>query len=624
MGCGGATALYETAGDGVHCQVIAMADGKSDGVVQHYLNDDAVSLDGSDFVAAGADGRYANQAVQVLTRLGEATETAYSEVIAKLPGIWTSDHRGDGVTSAAMICWPQKAKEFNKIFPNFIPQLSVAWRLQPVWDPRDVGQDRTDPSTWAYSDNALLHYLHHKLFERGADYDTEIAPALSTWTDAADICDEAVSLKGGGTEPRYRGCVLYQKADDPANVEAELLAAFDGWCSRRQDGALVVYAGAYYAPTVSIGSDEAVSYRLKKFVTDEESVNEIQLQYISAAHDYAQVDCTPWRDEDDISARGVVRSQLFAPQVPSNGQVRRLAKRLAIRRNPAASGTVTTNSRGRGVRGQRFIDLHLEEDGVVFYDGPAEIIRLSRDFATLGVTFDWVAVSSAIDDWIPAAEEGDPAPVGTRVAPADLDDPVISALSAFVETNSTGGSGVRLRIVIDAPDRADLTWFARWRVSGATIWNEAEYSDIDAGASVTLETAFVTADATVEAEVAYVVGDGRASSWSAVETVDTSLDGVAPASPTNLSTAPGAGQATINWRNPGSSNFFGSRVWRVATGGGFGSATDVSGLRVASPLSTDSYLNTGVSAGTYDYYVTAENAAGTRSAPVGPSTVTVT
>src|SRR3546814_12086276 len=95
--------------------------------------------------------------------------------------------------------------------------------------------------------------MHYKLVREKVDYATKIAPTLSYWQAAADVCDEAISLKAGGTEERYRSPVAHNHTDQHANVIAALLSTFDGWIAPRADGALVVYAGKYYAPTVSIG-----------------------------------------------------------------------------------------------------------------------------------------------------------------------------------------------------------------------------------------------------------------------------------------------------------------------------------------------------------------------------------
>jgi hypothetical protein len=321
-----------------------------------------------------------------------------------------------------------------------------------------------------------------------------------------------------------------------------ILPCFDGWVSPREDGALVIYSGRYYAPTVMIGPDAITSYSFEEGIEDESACNEIVLTYLSAEHDYTTPECEAWRDEDDIVARGRVASQTLANQVPSYTQARRLAKRQMVRLMAPYRGSVTTNQLGRAADGQRYIHLTIREAGTTWYDGPAEITALSHQ--QTGITFQWIAADPNIDAWNPATEEGEPAPVGNRVAGQPLDAPTITSATAVsssvsnnpsgtgtadggisgdydVTTNPTTGSGKRIQIIGTGPNRDDLVWYARWRVAGSASWNESQYSDTDPGASVTLLTGFVPLSATIEVEIAYQVGDGRISDYSAPASVTT-------------------------------------------------------------------------------------------------------
>jgi len=642
-----AYALFETAANGTAVDVGAVHDGRIDGYEQFYLGDDKVTLSGNT-VNAGADGRYKDSTIHIYTTLGNAVETAFSAVTSLLPGIWTSDHRGDGVATMAVTFRPVKAKHYQETYPSGLPPAgSAVLRAQPVFDWRDTSQSVGDPLTWKWSENFILHIAHYLLTRKLAvgptrppsdpDYWADIAgmygavwaikftPTLSYWTAAADDADLPTPLKGGGTEPRYRSCLAHKHTDQHKTVLSGLLACGDGWMSPRHDGAIIIYSGRYYEPTVSIGPDEIVSYSFEDGLADEDSVNEIALTYISAAHDFNAVETDAWRDEDDIAARGRVNSVTVSNQVPSHSQARRLAKRYMAKAMAPMRGTVTTNSGGRVAVGQRYINLTIDEgNGFAPYEGPAEITQLTRNLATGGVTFAWVAADPNIDAWNPATEEGDPAPVGNRVALAPLDAPVISsATAAYGYDSATGAPGVYLVLAIDAPDRSDLTWFLRTRASGAAIWGERQYSDIDASAAVALATEFVPVDAMVEVEAAFMTGDGRVSPWSATETVSTSSAAIPPAAPTDLSaTAGAAGDATFEWRNPSTSNLAYLRVYRGTTAV-LGSATLVSGDLVGGLSAVMTYPETGLSAGTYYYWVRAYNIGG-YSSVAGPVSVIVT
>jgi hypothetical protein len=133
-----AYALYVTAKDGYAIDVGALHEGRVDSIVQHYLGDKRVTLDANGYVDELEDGQFGSDhdTVRILTTLGRAINTAFAPVIDKLPGVWTSDHRGDGVVTGAVIWKPVRTKNYSKIYsgggPNAMP-LSLVMKLQPVF-----------------------------------------------------------------------------------------------------------------------------------------------------------------------------------------------------------------------------------------------------------------------------------------------------------------------------------------------------------------------------------------------------------------------------------------------------------------------------------------------------------
>jgi len=190
-----------------------------DSISGMYLGDDRVinesGGDGPGTVAKLPDGTYDNDKVQIDYRLGQRTETAYSEAIATLPGSWDASHRGDGVCSGMVIWGPVLAKNYSKIYPKGQPSLSLVGRWSKVYDWRDESQSLTDPLTWKWNDNACLGYVFYKLVVEGRrptlpfddsgfaaqlatilqnKWDTLFAPTLDYWTAAADDCDSAIPI----------------------------------------------------------------------------------------------------------------------------------------------------------------------------------------------------------------------------------------------------------------------------------------------------------------------------------------------------------------------------------------------------------------------------------------------
>lgn len=510
-------ALYETASNGTAVDVGPIHDGEMDSLVGFYLNDETVTLTGNT-VDTGADGRYRDGAVSLYWTDGSTPGTAFAAVIALLPGIWTSGHRGDGVVMLSQTAKAVKSKKFVETYPNQVPIPSMVAQWQRCPDPH--AEDPTDEAEWTWTENPIRQLMHYKLVREGVDYATKIAPAITYWQAASDICDTARTLAAGGTEPLYRSWVTHKHIDPHASVCAAILETCDGWIAPRADGALVVYAGQYYEPTVTIGPEEIVAFEWAGVgVDDDEAVNEIIPSYISADHDYNSVETDAWRDEGDISDRGEVLPDNFEPQVPSWGQARALAKRRMVRKNALYRGSVTTNIAGRIVRGERYINLVLTDAGTTFYDGPAEIIGVVRNMSTGGMTFEWVAADPDVDDWNAAVEEGSPAAKGDRAASLPLDTPTIaSAIAEF------SGDDVTLTITANSPypDRDDLDWLARWRTVGSTNWGgELQFADLPSGPTVELVTDLVPLDGEVEVQVQYRIGDGRYSDWSASMEVTT-------------------------------------------------------------------------------------------------------
>lgn len=544
----GAYCLYETAPNGVAMDHYAIHEGAIDGIELRYLFDDRVTKS-AEFINGGADGRYGANKVSWYETLGQVPGTANTwPAVSLAPGVWTANHRGDGIVAIGIYSASVKAEDFQDIYPQSMPPVpSIAARWQKCPDPAAV--DPLNEAAWTWTENPVRHLLHYKLVREGprpalaksdpgyaaaraalwsAWWASKIAPTLQFWIDAAAVCDAPRPLKAGGTEAWYRSSVSHQHTDPHKGVVGNILATFDGWIAPRSDGALVVYAGKYYAPTVTIGPDEIVSYSWEGAgVDDDEAVNEILCTYISAPHDYTTPECDAWRDEDDITARGVVLSAPLDISCPSHAQVRYLAKRVMARKNARNRGKVTTNIAGRVVRGERFINIHLEEAGTVFYSGPAEVLAFTRNLHG-GVTFEWVEADPNVDSWNPVTEEGEPAAKGNRIAPEPLDTPAISLLTAVVD-----GLTVRVQIDITAPDRTDLTWYAHARVSGASVWGPDEvFSDADPGAAVTIVSGPVPAGETMEFQVRYRQGDGRLSAWSATASIavpsDVIYDGGTP------------------------------------------------------------------------------------------------
>jgi hypothetical protein len=510
----GAWMLFTNTSDSETVDVWAYCEGPISAVVLVYLNDDKVTIAGG-VVQGISDGSYGDGKVLAGYNLGADPNTAHAAVVSRVDD-WTTSHRGDGIVSGYLIKTGVKSKDFLDIYPqgdNVAMSLVIEGHF--CHDPRDPDSDPDDPSTWPYTDNSALLLLWFKTVFLGKDYAMHIAPVEQFWIDAADICDETMALGSGGSEPRYRGWVMFQADADPAAVQDEILATFDGWTAEDENGCIKVFAGKLYTPTVSVGSGQVIDYELQEFVEDENRVNEIIVRHVSEDHDFNEVEPEAWRDESDIAERGKVVSQPLDLQVPSHTQGRRLAKRRMARQNAPQRGKVRVVFSAREALAERYINLTIEEAGETFFDGVAEVLGGDRDYETGGAVIEWVAVDANVDNWNAATEDGEPAPTRAKVYLPPVTAPTIYSAVPVLDA---GLVTARVHIDFVDPGMTGLTWYTRWREQGDSAWLEEEATP----SGDTLITGSVPVDAMIEVEISFVASDGRFSGWSTTETVDTS------------------------------------------------------------------------------------------------------
>lgn len=501
--------------------VLAQAEGPGE-VRQIWLNDDRVTLIGG-WVQQGPDKRYgAGDLIQIDTRNGVETETAYSQLFTDFGDLWTSAHRGDGIQSLMMLAQHRSKESFNEHFPNGEP-IPSAERRAFCYDWRDPAQDRDDPTTWGPSANPVVWLVFIRWHRLGLKWDRCIAPVLDALTAEADYCDDLVD-KIGGTEPRYTCSFSYGAAAEPQSYLDQLTATFDGWMTTDGRGRLVVKAGRYDEPTVTITADHILGYRgWRAFNYREDSVNVLKVSFVDPGKDYTEVECDPWRDEADIVAVGQEREQtLQLLGVGSLSQARRLAKRQMARLNAPRRGQILCDLHGLQAMGHRYIRVQNDELQSMA-DVVVEVMNIEIDPDAGQVVLDVILADPNVDEWNPATEEGNAISDVDRPEPEALAQPTITSVTPFSE-ESGSGAGIRLAILGDGPDRPDLTWFARWRVDGDASWAESQYTDTADGTPVQLETGFVPVAAALQVQIAYQTGGGALSPWSETYEVETEAE----------------------------------------------------------------------------------------------------
>ena len=643
---------------GWNIEVIYLHEGPVDGFEQWWLHDDQVTIDGAGWVQGLSDKRYAddNQDVRILFRHGRHDDEPLQEVIdlfaaAGVPELWTAAHEGRGIAKAALLCRAVKDTVAFERYPNGPPALSVTTRLSRVYDWRDPTQDVMDPTTWTWSDNAVVNHIHwewclsHLPTEgptgagwiQGEVYgaghpqagqpvpppaicleawENDIAPRLATLTVWADHADEAVPLKAGGTEPRYRQGGWWFVGTEPAEIRRRFLDCYDGWMAEGSDGALVIHGGGYEAPTYTVTDRNLIEAGWNRWAEDRSTVNILTATFTSPEHGYSPQEAQAWRDTASIARIGDKPRAVNLEWAPSHGQARRLLKAQAARFFAERHGDLVMDLEGLNAQEKRYLKLERSRGPSSMRDVVLEVMGSQVDLAQARVPMAVVKADPNKYTWNPATEEGD-GPSTVERAPA-VTPPLPTIGSAAVEGDA---NGVRIRIVFGDPARPGLTFAPRWRPVGVPSWVEESPRVAEAaGSDLTVLTGFVTPQ---EIEVALQSwSGGTPSDWTDPVAVDATI-----APPPETASRPGGLMAVQDGSDVVVS--FGivddhGRVFRGGATDDFEDAIDVSGALPATPGVAIVWTDTAPGAGSYRYWAVSELADDTPSEPAGPVPITVT
>lgn len=222
---------------------------------------------------------------------------------------WLSDMVGQGVAYVTLTALYDRTVWSG--FPTFLPVVQGILLYDPRQDSTAGGsgsQLRSDPTTWAFSDNPVviiyniligIQYAGTWLWGMQDNVDPARLP-YAIWAAAMDACDESVSLDAGGSETRFRVGREISVAEKPADVITELLVA----CNGRISEAAGIYSIIVGAPGDAVGSltDEDViiteGSTLEPFPTLDTIVNGATGTYLEPSQAWASKEAVPYYRSD--------------------------------------------------------------------------------------------------------------------------------------------------------------------------------------------------------------------------------------------------------------------------------------------------------------------------------------
>lgn len=607
------TFLEEANGTAYH--ITCLAGHRINGVLRHYLHDEPVTL------SAGNNGwvvapehfakpyRGSGNWVLIQWHAGLDGEVAYSDVVSAFPGVWTNDHRGDGLATVRMSCSTVTQEDYLEIYPNQMPEHSCVLEGALLYDPRldstvpggSGGQRTGNHNSWTFSTNLALMRLRHLCSPWGGkmSYDRMYMP---DWINAANVCDQIVVNRIGGVELRYHGGMWFRTNNDQIEVGRYLDEAGEMVVYERADGKIGVHAGQFVEPDITLDQDHIFAIRVDKNKRLSSTVLAVRGRYVNTDNHFVTEDAAiygdPYGEFDETE-----RTKTFDnPVIQSHNHCQRKQKLTYIRANARKVSITANYSDAKNCAYRRFIRVHYPSRGLV--NAIIEITStVTLDLRNMRVSFSGIVVSSDLYAFNAATEEGSPGNTVTPVVSGGV--PMPSGFVASVQTEVVSGGASAALIV------------GEWSFQALILNYEMEFEPVDGSAAA--QSVYSKAGDT-DVRTPYLVdgkqyrtrlrtwGGGTKSEWTDYQLLTAVADPTPPGPVTDVSVSEGTGQALFQWTAPNSSNYFACRIY-IGTTNVLDDA-DLAATEYGPPSAIDQRTILGLDDGDYYAWLVAINPSG--------------
>lgn len=416
-------------------------------------------------------GDYAGYA-WVCTGLGtDATDAdLLAQMRADVSSLWTADHRQRGCAKIYV-----KLKWNSDVFTSGIPNIAVVMRgKNDIYDPRTETTGYT--SNWAL---CVADYLTMSREEGGVG---------STWADigdddliaSANVCDESVSLSGGGTEARYQAHGVIDTEDSPKSIIESLLTAGAGsvvWSG----GKWRVFAGYYRTPESQVITDDMLvgPVRVQTRRSRSDLYNSVRGTFISPDNDWEESDLPVLKSSAFIAedAGEAVYTDIEYAFTTSSAAGQRLMKIALLRCRQQIAVTLQCNLSAMRYRAGDNVKLTRATfgwDGKVFEVTSWTLVP--RDDGTIGIDLGLQETAPSVWDWSTSEEQTvDPAPNTNLPKPWTVLPPrnlaLVSGESALL-INRDNSVTLRIRAAWEASITATVSAYEmQFKLSSAESWS---------------------------------------------------------------------------------------------------------------------------------------------------------
>lgn len=614
--------LFLEEADGTAHHITCLAGHRMNRIVQHYLHDDPVTIEAGGGVISGPTFFNNTRNVLIQSRVGVDASTVYPAVRDAFPGVWTNDHRGDGLATIWMRVRTVAQKNYLTVYPNQMPEHSCVLEGALLYDPRldstvpgGSGSHRaTNHNSWSFSTNLALMRLRHLCSPWGGkmSYDRMYMP---DWINAANVCDQIVTNRIGGVELRYHGGMWFRTNNDQIEVGRILDEAGELVVYERADGKIGVHAGQFVEPDITLDQDHIFGIRVDKNKRLSSTVLAVRGRFVNTDNHFVTEDAAiygdPYGQFDETE-----RTRTFEnAAVQSHNHCQRKQKLTYIRANARKVSITANYSDAKNCAYRRFIRVHYPSRGLV--NAIVEITStVTLDLRNMRVSFSGIVVSSDLYAFNAATEEGAPGNTVTPAAPGGVPEPVGFVASVQTEVVSGGATAAFAKAKWTQVSDA-LTYEFEWEPTDSTEPPRSAFSD--EGQSEVRSSYLV--DGKEYRTRLRAWGVGTSSQWTEYQLLTAVADPAPPGPVTDVSVSEGTGQALFEWTAPNSSNYFACRVY-VGTIDDPDEATLVA-TEYGPPSAIDQRTILGLDEGDYFGWLVAINTSGrpAAAAPTGMFTV---
>lgn len=334
---------------------------------------------------------------------GRPGQLADTNLIVQTPG-WTAAKKYSNMAYAVVELTSDR--DLYSGIPEFVFAAAGLRCYDPRKDgsmPGGSGAHRFDnPTTWEYTTNPAVqayHYSRGFYFNGqrvlGAGYRSAQLD-FDYFVTAMNICDQTVSIPGGGTRKRYECHTAFDDTESYGSVMDRLCQAMGGRYGERQ-GRVTVFAGAIKSSVLTItdGSlikDAEITWNQKR--AGETLYAAIQGTYVHPTDYYSTPYTALFPPEFVYSGMEPKVLDVNFSQVQHPHQAYLLAKMMLYRNNLQSSATVTLDIKDLLVEVGDWVRWDSEDYAIG--DRYYEVVTTGYDFKKMRITLGLEEISDAV------------------------------------------------------------------------------------------------------------------------------------------------------------------------------------------------------------------------------------